>query len=72
MTGNVDTTILQSYDVGCLWLQAIINSAHGNAMGKDTPPPRLRHPSSTWRGFRNSPPCGGGVPEGGGGGCFGL
>ncbi|MFV0346208.1 MAG: hypothetical protein ACK5IQ_08190 [Bacteroidales bacterium] len=38
MTTNVDTTILQSYDVGCLWLQAIINSAHGNAMGKDTPP----------------------------------
>ncbi|MFV0345012.1 MAG: hypothetical protein ACK5IQ_01990 [Bacteroidales bacterium] len=37
MTTNIDTTILQSYDVGCLGLQAIINSAHGNAMGKDTP-----------------------------------
>ncbi|MFV0345767.1 MAG: hypothetical protein ACK5IQ_05905 [Bacteroidales bacterium] len=32
MTINVDTTILQSCDVGCLWLQDIINSAHGNAM----------------------------------------
>ncbi|MFV0345170.1 MAG: hypothetical protein ACK5IQ_02810 [Bacteroidales bacterium] len=35
---RMDRLILQNYDVDCLWLQAIINSAHGNAMGKDTPP----------------------------------
>ncbi|MFV0345234.1 MAG: hypothetical protein ACK5IQ_03165 [Bacteroidales bacterium] len=27
---RMDRLILQSYDVGCLWLQAIINSVHGN------------------------------------------